>query len=635
MTLKGGPWSESKGTTSSGYQSLYTRRCVAPTSIGKTFVSLYAMEQAPLASDDDTLAYAAPTKALKTEGKVLAIILLSPPLASVWTRKSNESFLTRLTSLDNQRVARLDHICTADAVLQRSLGHRRLFRNLRLASFGVEGKSVAGECVFQTVLILQPLLGNHGVPAWPAPWDALPEHFGHNRIHIAVLVGNYTEDYRHFLAESSLGAWLKENGVLALYGVDARLTKDSRGLSIGQAGEFDYSGSQAVKALKGEGIYTIMVNLNIPTIATSKSLADKVNFSPSPKYVRKIIKYEQPDGIYVTFSGQTVLNVGIKFKDEFAELGVKVFGMPIETIITTEDRQLFADAVTEIWEKFAESRTVTNVDEAITAAKTIGYLVIVRAAYVLGACEEEYEGWKEIEYEVVRDCRDNCITVCNMENFNPLGIYTGDPIVVAPSQTLSDANYNMLRTTAVNVISHSGVVGECNIQYYALGPTSQEYCMIEVNVRLSRSSALASKATGRSLAFIAAKFGLGIPLKEIKNSVTKVTSACFEPPPDYVVVKIPRWDLKKSNWVNRLLSSSMKSVGEAMAIGRTFEESFQKAVRSIDDSFSGFVENDYVEDIDEELANPTDRRVFAINTVFRREYSVDKIRQMTNIDKRG
>ncbi|KAJ2923820.1 hypothetical protein H1R20_g13277, partial [Candolleomyces eurysporus] len=845
---------------------------------------------------------------------------------------------------------REDGAIEADGVLELSDGSA--FRGV---SFGAEGKSVAGECVFQTgmvgytesltdpsyegqILVLTyPLLGNYGVPARPASWDDLPEHFESNRIHItALIVGNYTEDYSHFLAESSLGAWLKENGVPALYGVDTRaLTKKIReqgsmlgrvlarasgprvgrprhplatvqhaeqlasvpstpfpwredyvdipfsnpneknlvaevsipapklykpapsstpvlhpsgralrvlaldvgmkynqircfvnrgvefkvvpwdydflaekepydgifvsngpgdptmvkvtierlrkaiesgdkpmfgiclghqlmalaagaktskmkygnrghnipctdalsgrcyitsqnhgyqvdadtlpagwkelfrnandesnegiyceakpifsvqfhpestpgprdteflfdvfiqnvkdcaemgapvvplkmpggtkeendkprvklskviilgsgGLSIGQAGEFDYSGSQAIKALKEEGIYTIMVNPNIATIATSKGLADKVYFLPvTPEFVRKIIKYEQPDGIYVTFGGQTALNVGIKLKDEFAELGVKVLGTPIETIITTEDRQLFADAMAEIGEKCAESCTATNVDEAITAAKTIGYPVIVRAAYALGGAwdpqvlvEKSMKGWKEIEYEVVRDCRDNCITVCNMENFDPLGIHTGDSIVVAPSQTLSDADYNMLRTTAVNVIRHLGVVGECNIQY-ALNPTSQEYCIIEVNARLSRSSALASKATGYPLAFIAAKLGL----------------ACFEPSLDYVVVKIPRWDLKKFNRVSRLLSSSMKSVGEVMAIGRTFEESFQKAVRSIDDSFSGFAKNDYVEDIDEELVNPTDKRVFAINTAFHREYSVDKIWQMTNIDK--
>ncbi|KAF8621942.1 hypothetical protein AX15_007377 [Amanita polypyramis BW_CC] len=434
----------------------------------------------------------------------------------------------------------------------------------------------------------------------------------------------------------------------------------SGGLSIGQAGEFDYSGSQAIKALKEEGIYTIMVNPNIATIATSKGLADKVYFLPvTPEFVRKIIKFEKPDGIYVTFGGQTALNVGIKLKDEFAELGVQVLGTPIETIITTEDRQLFASAMEEIGEKCAQSCTATNQEEALAAAKSIGFPVIVRAAYALGGLgsgfaqdekqlkalcakafatspqvlvEKSMKGWKEIEYEVVRDCRDNCITVCNMENFDPLGIHTGDSIVVAPSQTLSDSDYNMLRTTAINVIRHLGVIGECNIQY-ALHPESQEYCIIEVNARLSRSSALASKATGYPLAFIAAKLGLGIPLNEIKNSVTKVTSACFEPSLDYVVVKIPRWDLKKFNRVSRLLSSSMKSVGEVMSIGRTFEETFQKAIRAVDDRFAGFERNDYVEDIDEELVNPTDKRIFAISAAFYRGYTVEKIWQMTNIDR--
>ncbi|KIY73951.1 carbamoyl-phosphate synth [Cylindrobasidium torrendii FP15055 ss-10] len=434
----------------------------------------------------------------------------------------------------------------------------------------------------------------------------------------------------------------------------------SGGLSIGQAGEFDYSGSQAIKALKEEGIYTIMVNPNIATIATSKGLADKVYFLPvTPDFVRKIIKYEKPDGIYVTFGGQTALNVGIKLKDEFEELGVKVLGTPIDTIITTEDRQHFASAMAEIGEKCAESSTAVNQEEALAAAAKIGYPVIVRAAYALGGLgsgfaqneaqlqalcskafatspqvlvEKSMKGWKEIEYEVVRDCRDNCITVCNMENFDPLGIHTGDSIVVAPSQTLSDADYNMLRTTAVNVIRHLGVVGECNIQY-ALNPNSQEYCIIEVNARLSRSSALASKATGYPLAFIAAKLGLGIPLNEIKNSVTKSTSACFEPSLDYCVVKIPRWDLKKFTRVSPLLSSSMKSVGEVMSIGRTFEETIQKAIRAIDDQFLGFAKNDFVEDLDEELVNPTDKRIFAISSAFHRGDSVDKIWEMTNIDK--
>lgn len=406
----------------------------------------------------------------------------------------------------------------------------------------------------------------------------------------------------------------------------------SGGLSIGQAGEFDYSGSQAIKALKEEGIYTVLVNPNIATIATSKGLADKVYFLPvTPDFVRRIINYERPDGIYVSFGGQTALNVGIALKDEFEGLGVKVLGTKIDTIIMTEDRQLFADAMAKIGERCAQSATATTFEDARYAASEIGYPVIVRAAFALGGLgsgfakneaelkelcgkafatspqvlvEKSMKGWKEIEYEVVRDCRDNCITVCNMEvgpyttrllalpdiflqNFDPLGIHTGDSIVVAPSQTLSDSDFNMLRTTAINVIRHLGVVGECNIQY-ALNPTSKEYCIIEVNARLSRSSALASKATGYPLAFIAAKLGLGIPLNEIKNSVTKLTSACFEPSLDYCVIKIPRWDLKKFNRVSKLLSSSMKSVGEVMAIGRTFEETIQKAIRAIDDQFPGF-----------------------------------------------
>ncbi|KAI0028404.1 hypothetical protein K488DRAFT_80690 [Vararia minispora EC-137] len=447
---------------------------------------------------------------------------------------------------------------------------------------------------------------------------------------------------------------LKEDNMASMPRIRVQkvLILGSGGLSIGQAGEFDYSGSQAIKALKEEGIFTILVNPNIATIATSKGLADKVYFLPvTPEFVRKIIEYERPDGIYVTFGGQTALNVGVKLKDAFAALGVRVLGTPIETIITTEDRHLFAAAMEEIGERCAESATATTPDEAVTAAAEIGFPVIVRAAYALGGlgsgfaqnetqlrtlCEKAFatspQGWKEIEYEVVRDCRDNCITVCNMENFDPLGIHTGDSIVVAPSQTLSDVDYNMLRTTAINVIRHLGVIGECNIQY-ALNPTSREYCIIEVNARLSRSSALASKATGYPLAFIAAKLGLNIPLNEIKNSVTKVTSACFEPSLDYCVVKIPRWDLKKFSRVSRLLSSSMKSVGEVMSIGRTFEETIQKAIRSIDDQFAGFAKNDFVEDIDEELTNPTDKRIFAISTAFHRGYSVDKIWRMTNIDK--
>ncbi|ORX60617.1 carbamoyl-phosphate synth [Hesseltinella vesiculosa] len=440
------------------------------------------------------------------------------------------------------------------------------------------------------------------------------------------------------------------------------LVLGSGGLSIGQAGEFDYSGSQAIKALKEEGIYTILINPNIATIQTSKGLADKVYFLPvTAEYVRKVIKFEKPDGIYVTFGGQTALNVGIELKDEFEKLGVKVLGTQIDTIITTEDRDLFNEALFQINEKCAQSASAINHEEALAAAKTIGYPVICRAAFALGGLgsgfadnedelvvlcnkafatspqvliEKSMKGWKEIEYEVVRDCMDNCITVCNMENFDPLGIHTGDSIVVAPSQTLSDEDYNMLRTTAVNVIRHLGVVGECNIQY-ALNPFSKEYCIIEVNARLSRSSALASKATGYPLAFVAAKLGLGIPLNEVKNSVTKVTCACFEPSLDYCVVKIPRWDLKKFTRVSTSLSSSMKSVGEVMAVGRTFEETMQKAIRAIDYNFVGFSENDVVgmDNLDYELQNPSDTRLFSIANAMHSGYTVDRIWELTKIDK--
>lgn len=334
------------------------------------------------------------------------------------------------------------------------------------------------------------------------------------------------------------------------------------------AGEFDYSGSQAIKALKEEGIYTILINPNIATIQTSKGLADKVYFLPlTPEFVRKVILHEKPDGIYCTFGGQTALNVGVQLKDEFASLGVQVLGTSISTIEITEDRELFSQHMQQIGEKCAVSESATTIPASIAAAKRIGYPVIIRAAYALGGLgsgfaeneeelvalcikafatsgqilvEKSMKGWKEIEYEVVRDAFDNCVTVCNMENFDPLGIHTGDSIVVAPSQTLSDEDYMMLRKTAVNVIRHLGVIGECNIQY-ALHPESKDYCIIEVNARLSRSSALASKATGYPLAFVAAKLGLGIPLTKVKNSVTKKTVACFEPSMDYVVIKIPRW----------------------------------------------------------------------------------------------
>ncbi|KAF4126847.1 carbamoyl-phosphate synthase / aspartate carbamoyltransferase, partial [Geosmithia morbida] len=438
------------------------------------------------------------------------------------------------------------------------------------------------------------------------------------------------------------------------------LVLGSGGLSIGQAGEFDYSGSQAIKALKEENIYTVLINPNIATIQTSKGLADKVYFLPvNAEFVRKVIQYERPDAIYVTFGGQTALSVGIKLRDEFESLGVKVLGTPIDTVITTEDRELFARSMDSIGEKCAKSASANNIDEAMNAVSDIGFPVIVRAAYALGGLgsgfandedelrdlcnkafaaspqvliERSMKGWKEIEYEVVRDAQDNCITVCNMENFDPLGIHTGDSIVVAPSQTLSDEDYNMLRTTAVNVIRHLGVVGECNIQY-ALNPFSKEYCIIEVNARLSRSSALASKATGYPLAFVAAKLGLGIPLKEIRNSVTKETCACFEPSLDYCVVKMPRWDLKKFTRVSTQLGSSMKSVGEVMSIGRNFEEAIQKAIRSIDFHNLGFGETKALMKIDDELQTPSDQRLFAIANAMYEGYTVDKIWEMTKIDK--
>lgn len=457
------------------------------------------------------------------------------------------------------------------------------------------------------------------------------------------------------------GATLEENEKLhPRVSVKKVLVLGSGGLSIGQAGEFDYSGSQAIKALKEEGIYTVLINPNIATIQTSKGLADKVYFLPvNAEFVRKVILFEHPDAIYVTFGGQTALQVGIQLKDEFEKLGVKVLGTPIDTIITTEDREMFARSMEMIGEKCAKSASANNITEAMAAVKDIGFPVIVRAAYALGGLgsgfannedelrelcnkafaaspqvliERSMKGWKEIEYEVVRDAQDNCITVCNMENFDPLGIHTGDSIVVAPSQTLSDEDYNMLRTTAVNVIRHLGVVGECNIQY-ALNPFSREYCIIEVNARLSRSSALASKATGYPLAFIAAKLGLGIPLKEVKNTVTKKTCACFEPSLDYVVVKMPRWDLKKFTRVSTQLGSSMKSVGEVMSIGRSFEEAIQKAIRSIDFHNLGFGETPALMKIDDELQTPSDQRLFAIANAMHEGYTVDKIWEMTKIDK--
>ncbi|XP_041977068.1 CAD protein isoform X1 [Aricia agestis] len=435
----------------------------------------------------------------------------------------------------------------------------------------------------------------------------------------------------------------------------------SGGLSIGQAGEFDYSGSQGVKALQEEKIQTVLINPNIATVQTSKGLADKVYFLPiTPEYVEQVIKAERPTGVLLTFGGQTALNCGVELEKSkvFEKYNVSVLGTPIKSIVDTEDRKIFAEKINAIGEKVAPSAAVSTVEEALAAALQIGYPVMARSAFSLGGLgsgfannEEELrtlahqalshseqliidkslKGWKEVEYEVVRDAYDNCITVCNMENVDPLGIHTGESIVVAPSQTLSNKDYYMLRSTALKVIRHFGIVGECNIQY-ALNPNSEEFYIIEVNARLSRSSALASKATGYPLAYVAAKLALGVSLPSIKNSVTGVTTACFEPSLDYCVVKIPRWDLAKFNRVSTKIGSSMKSVGEVMAIGRNFEEAFQKALRMVDENVNGF--DPYIKKVNEnELREPTDKRMFVLAAALRENYSIDKLYDLTKIDK--
>ena len=438
----------------------------------------------------------------------------------------------------------------------------------------------------------------------------------------------------------------------------------SGALKIGEAGEFDYSGSQALKALKEEKITTVLINPNIATVQTSDEFADKIYFLPvTPYFVEKVIEKERPDGILLSFGGQTALNCGVQlFQNKVLEkYNVKVLGTPVEAIMNTEDRELFIQQLDEIDVKTIKSEAVDNIDDAIRAAREVGYPVIVRAAYALGGlgsgfCDNEEEltslvekalsfspqvlvekslkGWKEIEYEVVRDRYDNCITVCNMENFDPLGIHTGESIVVAPSQTLNNADYHKLRALAIKIIRHIGIVGECNVQY-AYDPSSMDYRVIEVNARLSRSSALASKATGYPLAFVAAKLGLGYGLFDLKNSVTKVTSAFFEPALDYIVCKIPRWDLGKFHGVKREIGSSMKSVGEVMAIGRTFEEVIQKGLRMIGQGKHGFIENSPIRiaNIENALKEPTDSRIFVIESAFRKGYDVDKIHELTKIDK--
>ena len=438
----------------------------------------------------------------------------------------------------------------------------------------------------------------------------------------------------------------------------------SGALKIGEAGEFDYSGSQALKALKEEGIHTVLINPNIATVQTSEGVADQIYFLPvTPYFVEKVIEKERPDGIMLAFGGQTALNCGVAlYKDKvFEKYGVKVLGTPVQAIIDTEDREIFVQKLDEIDVKTIQSEAVENVEDARRAAAELGYPVIVRAAYALGGlgsgfCDNEAElnvlvekafsfspqvlvekslrGWKEVEYEVVRDRFDNCITVCNMENFDPLGIHTGESIVIAPSQTLSNADYHKLRELAIRIIRHIGIVGECNVQY-AYDPNSEDYRVIEVNARLSRSSALASKATGYPLAFVAAKLGLGYGLFDLKNSVTKTTSAFFEPALDYVVCKIPRWDLAKFHGVDKELGSSMKSVGEVMAIGRTFEEAIQKGLRMIGQGMHGFVENKelVIADIDKALREPTDKRIFVISKAFRAGYTVGQVHELTKIDK--
>ena len=438
----------------------------------------------------------------------------------------------------------------------------------------------------------------------------------------------------------------------------------SGALIIGEAGEFDYSGSQALKALKEEGIETILINPNIATVQTSEGVADQIYFLPvTPYFVEKVIQKEKPEGIMLAFGGQTALNCGVALYKEgiLEKYNVKVLGTPVQAIMDTEDRELFVQKLNEINVKTIKSEAVENAEDARRAAKELGYPVIVRAAYALGGlgsgfCDNEQQldvlvekafsfspqvlvekslrGWKEVEYEVVRDRFDNCITVCNMENFDPLGIHTGESIVIAPSQTLTNKEYHKLRELAIRIIRHIGIVGECNVQY-AFDPESEDYRVIEVNARLSRSSALASKATGYPLAFVAAKLGLGYGLFDLKNSVTKTTSAFFEPALDYVVCKIPRWDLGKFHGVDRELGSSMKSVGEVMAIGRTFEEAIQKGLRMIGQGMHGFVENKelVISDIDKALREPTDKRIFVISKAFRAGYTIDQVHELTKIDK--
>ena len=438
----------------------------------------------------------------------------------------------------------------------------------------------------------------------------------------------------------------------------------SGALKIGEAGEFDYSGSQALKALKEEGIETILINPNIATVQTSEGVADKIYFLPvTPFFVEKVIQKERPQGIMLAFGGQTALNCGVQLYEKgiLEKYDLQVLGTPVQAIMDTEDRELFVKKLDEINVKTISSEACENIEAARNAAKRLGYPVILRAAYALGGlgsgfCDNEEElnklaekafsfspqvlvekslkGWKEIEFEVVRDRFDNCITVCNMENFDPLGIHTGESIVIAPAQTLTNCESHKLRELAIRIVRHIGIVGECNVQY-AFDPFSEDYRLIEVNARLSRSSALASKATGYPLAFVAAKLGLGYGLFDLKNSVTKTTTAFFEPALDYVVCKLPRWDLGKFRGVDREIGSSMKSVGEVMAIGRTFEECIQKGLRMIGQGMHGFVDNKelQIENVDVALREPTDKRIFVIEKAFAQGYTIDQIYELTKIDR--
>ena len=551
---------------------------------------------------------------------------------------------------------------------------------IRRSSSNASSKQLRAFSTTRTSLLGNQILSNHRISV-PKPW----RNFSTSKWR--ALTGQEAPSAQAYLQSGVI------TGAKNLVDVKKVLVIGSGGLSIGQAGEFDYSGmqlvvkcsshgegrfvtnstprlllklltigSQALKALKEANVTSILMNPNIATIQTDHKLADEVYYLPvTPEYVIYVIERERPDGVLLTFGGQTGLNLGVKMDDMGAwdRYGVKVLGTSIQTLRTSEDRDLFAKALKEIDIPIAQSIAIGTVDDALKAAEEVGYPIIVRSAYALGGLgsgfanneeelrnlssqslslspqilvEKSLKGWKELEYEVVRDAANNCITVCNMENFDPLGIHTGDSIVVAPSQTLSDEEYHMLRTAAIKIVRHLGVVGECNVQY-ALQPDGLDYRVIEVNARLSRSSALASKATGYPLAYTAAKIGLGHTLPELPNAVTKTTTANFEPSLDYIVTKIPRWDLSKFQHVKRNIGSAMKSVGEVMAIGRTFEESIQKAIRQVDPKYVGF-QGDKFDDLDETLRNPTDRRWLAVGQAMLHEnYSVDRVHELTKIDK--